>query len=140
MNSTPRPDTTRRNFLTGLLAAPFILRTGLAMPVRPNVFTTPPFLLGDLVDCRRPHVTKPGTFIGARIFHSIDGDHALCWNNSYGPARALEAVQLRELVLFEGLPGNRVGNPSMRHRLYRPSGSIGLSYPGDDALRMMRIT
>ena len=129
------PNTTRRSFLTGILAAPFILRTGLAMPVRPNILTTPPFLRGDLVDCRRPHVTKPGTFIGARILDRVEGDTAWCWNNCYGPHLGMEAVPLREIVLFEGLPGNRVDNPSMRHKLFRPSGRIGLAYAEDIALR-----
>lgn len=89
--------TTRRSFLRGLFAAPFIAKAEWLMPVKVAPL---PYMPGDLID------------FGVGMWQEI-GWYAVCE------------------PLFHGLPGNRVDNPSMQHRLIRAPGRLGLSYPED---------
>lgn len=128
---TDAPNTTRRFFLKGLLAVPFIARLGATMPVKPVIILPPKFMRGDLVNTHRSAFRSPYGFIGSRMLERVEGETAFVWNNCYGAGRAVEAVPVAALDLFHGLPGNRVNNPSMRNRLIRDASGFGLSYPED---------
>jgi len=125
--------TSRRGFLGLLLATPLIVRPGIMMPVKPALIppAPPAFLPGDLVSFVQPHVSTPGSFIGARVVDRVEGVTAYVWSGSYGHWRAAEPVPVATLTLFEGLSGNRVNNPSARSRLIHAPGELGLRYAED---------
>lgn len=119
-------ETTRRRFLSGLLAAPYVARLGVLMPVTSLVL----FERGDLVSSASEAFRGPHGFIGARVVLGVRGSRLLVHNNSFG-GRQVDEIPARAATLFHGLPGNRVNNPSMRHRLIRYPGRLGLAYPED---------
>ena len=112
---------TRRGFIIGALAAPFVARLGLLMPVREAQYG---FMRGDLAH---------GSFAGARVVDRVEGRKVFLWNNAYGSHRLSEPFQASKVELFHGLPGNRVNNPSMQHRLVRAPNEIGFRYAGEAA-------
>lgn len=119
--------TTRRSFLGGLLAAPFVAKAEWLMPVRSLPL---PYLAGDLVQWR------PGTIVTdhhsimlcAEPVRRVGRDYVVV-APGFGN-RPEYKVPAHLIDLFHGLPGNRVDNPSMRHKLFRPAG-LGLHYPED---------
>ena len=61
------------------------------------------------------------------------GDTVFIDGGGYGRYSGEVAIPAHWLRLFEGLPGNRVNTPSMRHRLIRVPGTLALRYPEDAA-------
>lgn len=118
----------RRDFLKSLLVLPLALvprQSNAAAPVHR-------LMRGDHVDYCGP-IPSDRSFIGGRLvaWSTDDGRTVFVDNGAYGKWRAVERYDRDHVKLFEGLPGNRVDNPSMRHRLTRDRGTIGLRYPED---------
>jgi len=116
---------TRRGFLSGFIAAPFVAKAEFLMPVR-QLFVSP-MMVGDLVNIDRRLWREMGISAYTGPIRAIIGDRAVI-SQSCGRTAT---VPFRYLSLFEGLRGNRVDNPSMRHKLIREPGKIGLAYPED---------
>jgi hypothetical protein len=60
----------------------------------------------------------------------VEGQYLIFRKHQFGEDSEVR-IHERHCNLFHGLPGNRVNNPSMRHRLVREPGCIGLRYPED---------
>lgn len=120
----------RRSFLRGLvgiIAAPAIVRAELIMPVRPLPL---PYLPGDLVNFKVGLYRATGIYAVCEPVRRVERSH-IVFVQGYGQLRREVRVPAEFVELFHGLPGNRVDNPSMRHRLVRQPGRLGLSYPED---------
>lgn len=120
--------TTRRSFLRGLFAAPFVAKAEWLMPVKVAPL---PYLAGDLVRWR-PGIIAPDDLpimLCAEPVVRVGPDYVIV---APGFGHRHEYKVAGHLVdLFHGLPGNRVNNPSVQHRLIREPGRLGLSYPED---------
>jgi len=119
---------TRRSFLRGLLAAPFIAKAEWLMPVRPLPLA---YLSGDLI-CWRQGVIAPDhlpIMLCAEPVHRVGRDYVVV-SPGFGVNRSEYKVHASLIDLFHGLPGNRVNNPSAKHRLV-PGRYGGLAYPED---------
>ena len=114
----------RRDFLKGFFASPAVVLPASAKATKPR------FQAGDLVNYAGP-IPHPQSFIGAKGVAYVHDGVVFLRPHSYRDP--YEAYSSEHLKLFEGLPGNRVDNPSMRHRLIREAGRIGLRYPEDIA-------
>lgn len=115
----------RRNFLRGLIAAPFVVRAEWLMPIKPLPL---PYLPGDLVNFKSGMYRATGIYAVCEPVRRVEGNFIVtsgCGGN--GEIR----VAAEWVELFHGLPGNRVNNPSMRHRLTRNPDGLGLAYPED---------
>ena len=120
----------RRVLIGGLIAAPFVVRSTGIMPVKA---ATLEYLPGDMLSFENGMYRETGFYAVSGHVRRVDGRHIIVADpHSPGGERRLHS---RWTKLFHGLPENRVDNPSQRHRLFRPEGRIGLSYPGDAALR-----
>lgn len=124
---------TRRAFLGSLLAAPFIARADLLMPVRSIVPALPAFLRGDQVDTLPGAWKACGASFGGIVVRTEGSDVIVVGGTYYGDDRDRRRIPRQWVRLCEGLPGNRVNNPSMRHRLVRRPGAVALAYPEDMA-------
>lgn len=114
----------RRRFLQGLLTFPALAAPTIAK-------ANPTFQAGDHVNYSGP-VPSPKSFTGGKIVSHIGVDGTVfCNGQGFGHRLDFSPYHPAELKLFEGLPGNRVDNPSMRHRLIATPGRIGLRYPED---------
>jgi hypothetical protein len=120
----------RREFLKGLLVAPAAIipvKSGAAKPHHR-------FQAGDQVGYRNAcPANRDRNFCGGRIVSHVSEDNHTVYvrNGYYGRHSATEPFDASELKLHEGLPGNRVNNPSMRHCLIETPGHLGLRYPED---------
>ena len=118
----------RRSFLRGLLAAPFVAKAEWLMPVRALPI---PYLAGDLIRWR-PGVIAPDTMsimLCAEPVIRVERDCVVV-APGFGSGKREHKVAGHLIDLFHGLPGNRVNNPSMRNRLVRGQFG-GLAYPED---------
>jgi len=66
----------------------------------------------------------------------IEGRYLVFAERHYNENREVR-IHARHCSLFHGLPGNRVNNPSMRHKLLRTPGQLGLRYPEDPPSRSL---
>lgn len=92
------PVLSRRGFL-GLIAA--VMAVGVDVPAM-RATRKPYVIAGETVDYVG---SVPGGFIGAQLVHVVDawdgvGYPVQTWNNSYGPARALETYYDFDLANF----------------------------------------
>lgn len=118
---------TRRDFLKGLLAAPAVVQFGHLMPVSAGPL---PYLPGDLINFETGTWRATGWYAVCEPLIRVDGRHLIFRRRHYGEYSEVR-IPARHCSLFHGLPGNRVNNPSMRHKLVREPGRIGLVYPED---------
>lgn len=118
---------TRRDFIKGVLAAPAVVQFGHLMPL---ALEPPPYMPGDLINFERGIWRATGWFAVCEPLRRIEGRHLVFREHQYGEYSEVR-IHARHCTLFHGLPGNRVNNPSMRHRLIREPGRIGLRYPED---------
>ncbi|WP_376957701.1 hypothetical protein ABNQ39_11270 [Azospirillum sp. A26] len=121
---------TRRSFLAGLFAAPAIVRASVIMPVQ-TIIIPPPFMVGDTIDVRLGAWKALGVYVLTGRVRRLEGDNVIIGNGYYGTDFGEVAIPRSWVKLDEGLPGNRINNPSMRHRLIRNERSSGLMYPED---------
>lgn len=121
-------DLTRRAFLVSLLAAPFVAKAELLMPVRALVLE--PLMAGDHVAFHRDTWRRHGIYAICEIVKRVEGEFVVTTAPSARPNEELR-VPRTAVSLSHGLPANRVNNPSMRHRLVQVPGRIGLIYPED---------
>lgn len=121
---------TRRGLLRSALAAPFIVQFAGLMPVKAAALD---YLPGDHLSFNSGMFRETGFYAVSGHVKRVEGQHVVI-SDYYSPAgeRRIHGKWTR---LFHGLPGNRVDNPSQRHRLIRAPGRLGLAYPGDDILR-----
>jgi hypothetical protein len=115
----------RRFVLQGLFAAPAVIQYGHLMPVRAEPL---PYLPGDLIEFSRDIWRETGWAAVAEPLRRIEGKTLVFGRAAWGDEIR---VPVRLCSLSHGLPGNRVNNPSMRHRLIRTPGTLGLRYPED---------
>jgi hypothetical protein len=115
----------RRSFLRSLLAAPFVVNAEWIMPVRVAPL---PFLRGDLVDFKIGMYRATGLYAVCEPVLRVERAHVV--TTACGGQNGEMRVPAQFVELFHGLPGNRVDNPSMAHRLIRRPG-LGLAYPED---------
>jgi hypothetical protein len=118
----------RRFFLRGMIAAPFVVKAEWLMPVKPQPI---PYLAGDLIRWRSG-VIAPDTcslMLCAEPVVRVERDGVVV-APGFGSGRREHKVAAHLIDLFHGLPGNRVNNPSVRHRLV-PGLYGGLAYPED---------
>lgn len=116
----------RRSFLRGLLSAPFVAKSEWLMPVKPLPL---PYMAGDLIRWR-PGIIAPNDcalMLCAEPVIRVERDGVVV-APGFGPRRE-HKIAGHLIDLFHGLPGNRVDNPSARHRLVQ--GRFGLVYPED---------
>ncbi len=116
----------RRSFLRGLFAAPFIVRAEWLMPVK---VLPAAFMPGDLVRWRDGVITDLPIMLCAEPVWRVGRDYVVV-KPGFGD-RPEWKVPASMIDLFHGLPGNRVNNPSMKHRLVTKPGRLGLAYPED---------
>lgn len=119
----------RRFVLKGLIAAPAVVQYGALMPVAAEPLH---YFPGDLIDFSCDTWRSTGWSAVCEPLVRIEGKHLIFREHQYGEYSEVR-IPARLCSLFEGLPGNRVNNPSMRHRLIRTPGQIGLRYPEDAA-------
>ncbi len=118
----------RRSFLLGLLAAPFIVNSEWLMPIKPLPL---PYLPGDLVNFKIGMYRATGLYAVCEPVIRVERSHVITRGcGGHGQMR----VPAEYVELFHGLPGNRVDNPSMAHRLIRRPGRLGLAYAEDLAI------
>lgn len=121
-------NTTRRAFLKGLLAAPAVVQFGHLMPLS---FDPLPYLPGDLISFAIGTWRATDWYAICEPLLRVEGRHLIFREHQYGEYSEVR-IPARLCSLSHGLPGNRVNNPSMRHRLIRQPGRIGLGYPEDE--------
>ncbi len=119
---------TRRSVLKGLLAAPAVIQYGHLMPVEALPLS---FLPGDLIDFKPGLWRATGWYAICEPVRRIEGQYLIFARSHYNPNNEEVRIHSRHCDLFHGLPGNRVNNPSMRHRLVRNPGQLGFRYPED---------
>lgn len=117
----------RRSLVKALVAAPAVVQYGHLMPVQALPL---PYMPGDLINFDIGTWKATGWSARCEPLIRVEGRHLIFRESQYG---AYGEVRIPEWFcgLFHGLPGNRVDNPSMRHRLIREPGQIGLRYPED---------
>lgn len=120
-------NTSRRQFLKGLIAAPAVIQYGHLMPVQALPLS---YMPGDLIDFDIGTWKATGWSARCEPLIRAEGRYLVFREHQYG---AYSEVRIPERFcrLFHGLAGNRVNNPSMRHRLIHTPGQLGLSYPED---------
>lgn len=118
----------RRDFLKALLAAPAVIQYGHLMPVQAMPLT---YLPGDLINFERGTWKATGWYAVCEPLRRIEGQYLVFAEHHYNPENREVRIHARHCSLFHGLPGNRVNNPSMRHRLIAAPGQLGLRYPED---------
>lgn len=118
---------TRRTLVKALAAAPAVIQYGHLMPVQALPL---PFLPGDLINFDAGTWRATGWSARCEPLIRVEGRHLVFRRYQYGGDNEIR-VHERHCSLFHGLPGNRVNNPSMRHRLIQEPGRIGLRYPED---------
>lgn len=119
---------TRRLFLKGALAAPFVAQYGWLMPVKAEPL---PYLPGDLINFKLGTWKATGWYAICEPLRRIEGRYLVFAEHHYNPENREVRIHSQHCELFHGLPGNRVNNPSQRHRLIRDPGQIGYRYPED---------
>lgn len=117
----------RRSFLRSLFVAPAIVRIGALMPV---VAPMPSFMRGDLVNFGPGMWQAIGWHMVCEPVRRVERDALVFRRYQYGHDASEVRVPLKFCDLFHGLPGNRVDNPSMRHKLIRHHG-FALRYADD---------
>lgn len=120
--------TTRRSFLRGLFAAPFIAKAEWLMPIKVAPL---PYLPGDLINFGSGMSQEIGWFAVCEPLRRVEGRHLIFSRYQFGDRTEEVKVPAKFATLFHGLPGNRVNNPSMQHRLTKLPGTFGLAYPED---------
>lgn len=118
----------RRFVLKGLIAAPAFVQYGHLMPVQALAL---PYLPGDLIEFHRGMWRENGWSAICEPVRRVEGQHLVFRRYAYSEPDNEIRIHARYCSLFHGLPGNRVNNPSMQHRLIREPGRIGLRYPED---------
>lgn len=121
---------TRRLFVGGLIASPLVVRLASIMPVKAAALD---YLPGDHLSFNTGMYAETGFYAVSGHVRRVEGRHVII-HDPYSPGSE-RRIDGRWTRLFHGLPGNRVDNPSQRYRLTRNSEGLGLSYPGDEALR-----
>lgn len=121
----------RRSFLIGVAASPALLLV--------PAFTAPEvrFLPGDLVNFKAgvvPREEQTMLPVGATQVVADNGGSTVTLRDHGCRGTCVEYPRYG-LELFEGLPGNRVRNPSTRHRLVRGDNWHGDAYPEDPPTR-----
>ena len=110
----------RRAFListAALLSAPALVRASVLMPVKVAALD---YLPGDHLSFEPGMYRATGFFAVSGHVKRVEGQHVVL--SHFGDEVRIHGSWTR---LFHGLPGNRVDNPSQRHRLFRPPGRIG---------------
>src|SRR5690606_25011638 len=110
------------------LAAPFVAQYGWLMPVKAGPL---PYLPGDLINLKSGTWKATGWYAICEPLRRVEGQYLVFAKHHYNPENEEVRIHTRHCELFHGLPGNRVNNPSQRHRLIREPGRIGYRYPGD---------
>lgn len=118
----------RRAFLRGLFAAPFVAKAEWLMPVKPLPLL---YLPGDLINFKGGMWQDIGWWAVCEPLLRVDGQNLVFRKYQHGDRTSEIKVPARYAELFHGLPGNRVNNPSMHHRLIRNPMTLGLAYPED---------
>ena len=118
----------RRGLLKGLIAAPAVIQYGHLMPVKAAPL---PYLPGDLINFAVGTWRATGWYAICEPLRRVEGQHLIFAAHHYNPNNEEVRIPARFCSLFHGLPGNRVNNPSMRHKLIREPDHIGLRYPED---------
>jgi len=117
----------RRSLLKGLIATPAVVQYGHLMPVKAETLS---YLPGDLINFESGTFKATGWYAVCEPLRRIDGQYLIFREHHYGEYSEVR-IHARHCSLFHGLPGNRVNNPSVRHRLVSQPGRIGLAYPED---------
>lgn len=118
---------TRRDFLKGLIFAPAVVQYGHLMPVSAGPL---PYLPGDLIDFDIGTWRATGWYARCEPLIRVEGRKLVFRKHQYGEYSEVR-IPAHHCSLFHGFAGNRVNNPSMRHRLIRRPNCIGLAYPED---------
>lgn len=119
---------TRRAFLRSALAAPFVAKASLLMPVQATPLA---YMPGDLIGFDIGMWKATGWSARCEPVRRIEGQYLVFKKYHFDPRNEEVRIHQKHCTLFEGLPGNRVDNPSMAHRLIRRQGHIGLAYRED---------
>lgn len=119
---------TRRSLLKGLVAAPAVIQYGHLMPVHALPL---PYMPGDLINFEAGTWKATGWYAITEPLRRIEGQYLVFRKHQFSQTDEEVRIPARLCSLFHGLPGNRVNNPSMRHRLIREPGRLGLRYPED---------
>lgn len=120
---------TRRSLLKAVIAAPAVIQYGHLMPVQALPL---PYLPGDLIKFEIGTWKATGWYAITEPLRRIDGQYLVFRKYQFSQTDEEARVPARLCSLFHGLPGNRVNNPSMRHKLIREPGQIGLRYAEDN--------
>lgn len=119
---------TRRFLIKGLVATPAVIQYGHLMPVQALPL---PYLPGDLINFDIGTWKATGWSARCEPVRRIEGQYLIFKRWKYSAGNEEVRIHSRYCSLFHGLPGNRVNNPSMRHKLIRTPGQLGLHYPED---------